>query len=107
MALVYLGVRPVSENTNYYSDSSLKTSIGYMNHHNNYGATDGVFLEVDYNNYAVRVKSNGVVGWIKKDHYVIVPINFLGNSSYYKVTNDEIYHYYSKDIETTYTWRYG
>lgn len=103
MALVYLGVRSVSENTNYYSDSNLKTSISYMNHHSNYGATDGVFLELNYSNYAIKIKSNGVVGWIKDGYYKIIPLNFLGNHSYYQITNNGLYHYYSKNIETSYS----
>lgn len=102
-ALVYLGVRNITENTYYYSTSGLTTSISYMNHHANYGATDGVFLELNYANYAVKVKSNGVVGWLKNGYYEIIPINFLGNISYYKVDNNGLYHYYSKNIENTYT----
>ncbi|MBQ8472684.1 MAG: glucosaminidase domain-containing protein [Bacilli bacterium] len=100
-ALVYLGVRPVTENTYYYSDSSLKTSISYMNHHVNYGATDGVFLELNYDNLAIKVKVNGVVGWLKKDYYKIIPVNFLNHTSYYQVKTDGLYHYYSKNIELT------
>lgn len=103
LALVYLGVRPITENTYYYSDSNLKTSISYINHHSNYGASDGVFLELNYDNYAIKVKSNGVVGWLKNGYYTIVPLNFTGSYSYYQVTSDGIYHYYSKDIETTYS----
>ena len=68
-ALVYLGVRSVSENTYYYSNSNLTNSIAYMNHHSNYGATDGVFLDFNYDNHAVLVYSNGVKGWIKDDYY--------------------------------------
>ena len=103
MALVYLGVNPVDENTYYYSDSSFKTNIAYMNHHNNYGATDGVFLELNYSNYGIKVKTNGVTGWIKDGNYVIVPLNFTGSYSYYQVTDKSLWHYYSKDIQTLYS----
>ena len=102
-ALVYLGVRSVSENTYYYSNSNLTNSIAYMNHHSNYGATDGVFLDFNYDNHAVLVYSNGVKGWIKDDYYRIIPLNFLGTTSYYKIVNNELYHYYGRDIQTTYS----
>ncbi len=101
-ALVYLGVRPSTENTNWYSDKNLTSYLTYMNHHPNYGATDGVFLELNYDNYAVKAISNGIVGWVKKDYYKIVPIEFAGNFNYYKVTDTEFKHFYSANIETYY-----
>lgn len=100
-ALVYLDVGDVV--TNYYSNSNLNTSIGYMNHFYRYGATDGAFLKINYSNYSALVKCNGLTGWIKDGSYKIIPLNFLGNTSYYKVTNDDIIHYYSGNIETTYS----
>lgn len=102
-ALVYLGVRSISENTNYYSNNNLTSSIAYMNHHPNYGATDGAFLEFNYDNHAALVYSNGVKGWLKNDYYRIIPLNFLGTTSYYKIVNNELYHYYGKDIQTNYS----
>ena len=102
-ALVYLNVRNITENTNYYSDSSLKSALAYMNHHINYGATDGVFLDMNIANHAAKIKSNGVVGWVKEDYYKIIPLNFVGTTSYYKVLNGELYHYYGGNIETNYS----
>ncbi len=103
MALVYLGVKSVNTNTTYYTSSSLSSSLTYANHHSTYGATDGVFLELNYSNYAIKVKSNGITGWLKNGDYIIVPLMFTGNYSFYQVTSTGLYHYYSKDIETTYT----
>ena len=102
-ALVYLGVRNVTENTDYYSSSNLTSSIAFMNHHPNYGATDGAFLDFNYDNHAALVYSNGVKGWIKDNYYRIIPLNFLGTTSYYKIINNELYHYYGKDIQTNYS----
>ena len=102
-ALVYLGVQSINTNTYYYSNANLTTSISYMNHHPNYGATDGVFLDINYSNHAALVYSNGVTGWLKENYYKIIPLNFLGTTSYYKVTDSELYHYYGKDIQTNYS----
>ncbi len=102
-ALVYLGVRSVTENTDYYSNSNLTNSIAFMNHHPNYGATDGAFLDFNYDNHAALVYSNGVKGWIKDNYYRIIPLNFLGTTSYYKIINNELYHYYGKDIQKNYS----
>ena len=74
-----------------------------MNHHPNYGATDGAFLDFNYDNHAALVYSNGVKGWIKDNYYRIIPLNFLGTTSYYKIINNELYHYYGKDIQKNYS----
>ena len=100
-ALVYLDIG--EELTYYYQNSNLTGYITYMNHSGNYGATDGVFLELNYSNHAIKVKTNGVIGWTRDDNYKIIPLNFVGTSSYYQVTNNELLHYYSKDIQTTYS----
>ncbi len=102
LSLVYLGVRASSDNTIYYSDSTLKEDIAYINHNANYGATDGVFLDFNYSNHAIKVKTNGVTGWIKDGYYQLVPLGFQGNVSYYEVTNSELKHYYGGNILITY-----
>ena len=102
-ALVYLGVKSIDTNTSYYSDSSLKNYIGYMNHHSNYGATDGVFLEFNSSKHSAKVMSNGVTGWISDGSYKVVPIEWLGKYSYYQVTSTELKHFYAANIETSYT----
>ena len=100
-ALVYLDIG--EELTYYYKNKDLTGYITYMNHSGNYGATDGVFLELNYSNHAIKVKTNGVVGWTRDGNYKIIPLNFLGTTSYYQVNSNEIIHYYSKDIQTTYS----
>ena len=99
-ALVYLDNGETL--TYYYRNSNLTGYITYMNHYANYGATDGVFLELNYDNHAIKVKTSGVVGWISDGSYKIVPLNFVGNSSYYDVSS-VLTHYYAKNIQTTYS----
>ena len=93
LALVYLGVRGINENTLYYYSSDLKTEIGYLNHNSYYGATDGVFLDFNYSNHAIKVRTNGITGWIKDGYYQIVPIGFEGSINYYEVTSTELKHF--------------
>ena len=100
-ALVYLDIG--EELTYYYKYSNLTGYITYMNHSGNYGATDGVFLELNYSNHAIKIKTNGVTAWTRDGNYKIIPLNFVGTTSYYQVNNNEILHYYSKNIETTYS----
>ena len=97
-ALVYLGVHSSDTNTNYYSDKNLTKYITYMNHHANYGATDGIFLDFNYSNHAIKLKTNGVTGWIGDGNYIIVPLGFTGNFSFYTVTSTELIHHYSGKI---------
>ena len=101
LALVYMDIG--EELTYYYKNSNLTGYITYMNHQGTYGATDGVFLELNYSNHAIKMKTNGVVGWTRDGNYKIIPLNFVGTTSYYQVTNDELLHYYSKDIQTSYS----
>jgi len=101
LALVYLDFGDTL--TYYYSNSSLGGYITYMNHASTYGATDGVFLDFNPSNHAIKVKVNTVTGWIKDGTYRIIPLNFVGTTSYYQVTNDNITHYYGKDIQTNYS----
>ena len=100
-ALVYMDIG--EELTYYYRNKDLTGYITYMNHSGNYGSTDGVFLELNYSNHAIKVKINGVVGWTRDGNYKIIPLNFLGTTAYYQVNNNEILHFYSKNIETTYS----
>ena len=103
-ALVYLDIG--EELTYYYKYNNLTGYITYMNHSGNYGATDGVFLELNPSNHAIKIKANGVVGWTRDGNYKIIPLNFLGTTSYYQVTNDNLNHYYGKDIQTNYSSYY-
>lgn len=101
LGLVYLDIGDTL--TYYYSDKTLKNDIYYVDHNVNYGATDGVLLDFNYDNHAIKVKSSSMTGWVKNGYYKIVPLSFIGNVSYYKVTNTELLHYYSGDIRNYYT----
>lgn len=101
LALVYLDIG--EQTTNYYRNPDLTGYITYMNHQSYYGATDGVFLELNYSNHAIKVKTNGIVGWTRDGNYKIIPLNFLGDVSYYQVTSDGLSHFAGKNIETNYT----
>lgn len=100
-ALVYLDIG--EELTYYYRNKDLTGYITYMNHSGNYGATDGVFIELNYANHAIKIKTNGVTAWTRDGNYKIIPLNFVGTTSYYQVNNNELLHYYSKDIQVNYT----
>ena len=98
-ALVYLDRGDVL--TYLYSSSSLKSSLTYMDNYSGYGATDAAFLELNYSNKAVKVRIGAVTGWIKNGEYTIIPVNFVKTSSFYRINDNGIYHFYAKDIETS------
>ena len=84
-----------------YNSSSVKTNITYMDNYSGYGAPDAAYLELNYSNKAIKIKIGGVTGWVKNGEYTIIPINWVKSWSYYKVTDNGLYHYYAKDIENT------
>ena len=84
-----------------YSGSNLKTSITYMDNYYGYGAPDAAFLEINYSNKAAKIKIGGATGWVKNGEYIIIPTNWVKSWSYYKVSDNGLYHYYAKDIENT------
>lgn len=86
-----------------YSNNDVKTSITYMNNYKDYGATDAAYLELNYSNKAIKIRIAGVTGWIKSGEYTIIPINWLGNASYYSIDDNNIKHFYAKDIEEVYS----
>ena len=96
-ALVYLDKGDVV--TYLYSGNNLKTTLTYMDNYSGYGATDGAFLELNYSNKAIKIKIGGVVGWVKNGAYEIIPINYVKSSSFYRINDKGIYHYYAKNIE--------
>ena len=103
-ALLYLDHG--NTNTDIYNNSSFSSSITYMNNYADYGATDGALLEINYSNKAAKLRIAGVTGWIKNGNYYIIPVNWVKTASYYKINDSGIYHYYSGDIENTYS-QYG
>ena len=84
-----------------YTSNSCKTELTYMDNYSGYGATDAAFIEMNYNNHSVKAKIAGAVGWLKKGTYEIIPAPWVKSWSYYKVTDNGLYHYYSKNIENT------
>lgn len=86
-----------------YSNNNVKKSLTYMNNYKDYGATDAAYLELNYSNKAIKVRIGGVTGWIKNGEYYIIPVNWVKAASYYSINDKEIKHFYSKDIETTYS----
>ena len=98
-ALLYLDHG--NTNVDVYSSSSCSSSITYMNNYADYGATEAAMLEMNYSNKAVKLRIGGVTGWIKNGNYYIIPINWVKSSSYYKINDKGIYHYYANDIENS------
>lgn len=97
-ALVYLDRG--DKITYLYSSSTLKSSLTYMNNSANYGATDAALIDINYSNKAAKIKIGGATGWVKNGEYTIIPVNFVQTSSFYRINDSGIYHYYAKDIET-------
>ncbi len=98
-ALVYLDRGDVL--TYLYSNKDLKTTITYMNNAASYGATDGALIEMNYGNKAAKIRIGGVTGWIRESNYKIIPITWVKSSSYYKINDNGVYHYYAKNIENS------
>lgn len=98
-AILYLDRGDV--NTDVYNNSSFSSAITYMNNYGSYGATDAALIEINYSNKAAKMKIAGVTGWIKNGTYYVIPVTWARSYSYYKVTNNGIYHYYTKDVENT------
>lgn len=98
-ALVYLDRGDVL--TYLYSNKDCKTSLTYMNNSASYGATDGALIEINYSNKSAKIRLGGVTGWVKDGTYKVIPINWVKSYSYYKIDDNNIYHYYAKNIENT------
>ena len=97
-ALVDLTVNTL---TYFYTKSSL--SIAYMgvNTSSSYGGVDAAFIEVDSSNFAAKVKIANYIGWISKDTYEIVPLNWVHSSSSYTVTTGEVKHNYTASVNNS------
>ena len=84
-----------------YTANNVNTEITYMDNYASYGATDAAYLELNYSNKAVKTKIAGVIGWLKSGTYEIIPVKWVKSWSYYKVTDNGLYHYYAKNIENS------
>ena len=82
-----------------YSSSDLKSNITYMDNYDRYGATDAALIEVNYSKSAVKIKIGSATGWVKKSECYIIPINWVKSSSFYRINDKGVYHFYAKDIE--------
>lgn len=98
-ALVYMGIKSITVNTNIYSSSSLTNSLVSINTHPNYGATDGAYLGLNYSNKAVKIKIGNVTGWVKNNDYRLIPLAWVKTVGYYSIQSSYIKHFCSKDIE--------
>ena len=84
-----------------YSNSSVNNTITYMDNYSAYGATDAALIDINYSNKSAKIKIGGATGWVKNGEYTVIPVNWVKSWSYYKVTDNGLYHYYAKDIENT------
>lgn len=92
----------VNELTYFYESPSLLTrQYTGINTNSSYGGVDAAFIEIDSSNYAAKVKIANFTGWISKDNYEIVPLNFVKSSSSYTVTNNEIIHNYISNVNNS------
>lgn len=81
-----------------YNNTNFNSSLTYMDNYANYGATDAAIIEISYNKGA-KVRLGGVTGWVKNGEYTVIPINWVKTSSFYRINNNGITHFYAKDIE--------
>lgn len=83
--------------TNTYIDKNSNVTNGYIK-----GGTpdEAVLIDYDYNTKRVKIKISGLTGWMNLydetglQLYYVVPLIWATTPQYYKVTNDEIYHYF-------------
>ncbi len=85
----------------FYESSSLNTRQYMAINPHGYGADDGAFIEINPTNYAAKVKVVNFTGWIGKNDYVIVPLNWVKGSASYSITNDSIRHNYNSSSGRT------
>lgn len=85
----------------FYESSSLNTRQYMAINPHGYGADDGAFIEINPSNYAAKVKVVNFTGWIGKNDYVIVPLNWVKTSASYNITNDSIRHNYNSSSGRT------
>ncbi len=107
-ALLDINKGASSQNTNVLNsgDSSDGTVYTYINGNSSYGATDAAYLEINIDNYRVKMKIAGLTGWLKKEeggyrNYKIVPLAWVKSATKYVVTDSSISHYMTKDIRNS------
>ena len=87
--------------TYFYESPTLNTrQYTAINTSPSYGGSDAAFISVNPSNFAAKVKIANFTGWISKDSYEIVPLNFIILNSHYTVSGEGIKHNYVKDIKS-------
>ena len=87
--------------TYFYESPTLNTrQYTAINTSSSYGGSDAAFINVNPSNFAAKVKIANFTGWISKDSYEIVPLNFVILNSHYTVSSEGIKHNYVKDIKS-------
>lgn len=87
--------------TYFYESPTLNTrQYTAINTSPSYGGSDAAFISVNPSNFAAKVKIANFTGWISKDSYEIVPLNFVILNSHYTVSGEGIKHNYVKDIKS-------
>ena len=81
-----------------YSNTNFNSSLTYMDNYSGYGATEAALIEISYGKGA-KVRIGGVTGWVKNGEYTVIPVNYVKSSSFYRINDNGITHFYAKDIE--------
>lgn len=84
--------------TTIYQDPNLSTSLTYVNNNVTYGGMDAALIERLENGVA-KIKISNLTGWIKANTYRVVPLAWTKTPNYYEVTDSEIKHCYTYDLE--------
>ena len=84
-----------------YQNKNSNTTIGYIR---GGSPDDAILIDYDYNSKRVKVKVSELTGWMDLydntglQLYYVVPLSWATTPQYYKVTNDEIYHYFPINV---------
>lgn len=89
-----------NDTNNIYDSPSLTYATGYMNNYSSYGGIDAAMLDLNYPNKAAKIKISGVEGWIKNGTYVVVPVNWVKSSHYYKQQNKSMWYGFVGSVQT-------
>lgn len=104
--------------TDFYSNSNLSGSVyASMATSSTYKGVDAAHEDSSYyyiteNNQTIivwttKARIAGYSGWIRQEHYEIVPITWVKSNSSYTVTNDSIRHNYVEKIQNYYYGSFG
>lgn len=83
-----------------YESSSLSTRLYTGINTTGYGS-DAAFIEINPSNYAAKIKIANFTGWVGRNNYTIIPINWIKRNTNYTVTNNAITHNYCANPATS------